>query len=111
MEQSLSGLTLQQSIGAGGNLIGKSITGIDASGDQIQGTVTSVKVQDKNIFLELDSGGELPMDNVTLIASPPTTGASALTSLLQNGSSSGRLSSSTLTGLANMLAALAGKAA
>jgi flagellar basal-body rod modification protein FlgD len=68
MVSSLSSLTLQQSIGAGGNLIGKTVSGIDDGGNQIQGVVTSVKVVNKQVRLELDSGSDLPMDNVTQIA-------------------------------------------
>jgi flagellar basal-body rod modification protein FlgD len=64
----LNGLTLQQSIGAGGNLIGKSVTGLDATGASVSGNVTSVKVQSQSVFLELDSGKEVPLSNVTNIA-------------------------------------------
>jgi flagellar basal-body rod modification protein FlgD len=76
MVSSLSGLTLQQSIGAGGNLIGRTINGIDENGNQLQGVVTSVKVVNKKVRLELDSGHDLPMENVTQIAA---TGATNLT--------------------------------
>src|SRR3954467_12670689 len=53
MQTSLSSLTLQQSIGAGGNLIGKSIEGLDTNGTKLNGTVTSVLVQNKNVYLQL----------------------------------------------------------
>jgi Flagellar hook capping protein - N-terminal region len=68
MVTSLSSLTLQQSIGSAGNLIGKTINGIDDNGNQLQGVVTSVKVVNKKVRLELDSGNDLPMENVTQIA-------------------------------------------
>jgi flagellar basal-body rod modification protein FlgD len=68
MVSSLSGLTLQQSIGAGGNLIGKNIVGLDSDGKEITGLVTSVKVVDKKVHLELHNGKELPMENITQIA-------------------------------------------
>jgi len=107
MEKNLDGLTLQQSIGAGGNLIGKTVQGLNANGDPINGIVTSVKVQDKKVYLELDSAAELPMENVTQIA--PTSAANASTlaaalpqlqSLLQN---SGGTNSSALTSLLSAL--------
>src|SRR6188508_966655 len=47
MQSSLASLTLQQSIGAGGNLIGKEIEGLDANGNDIKGTVLNVKVSGK----------------------------------------------------------------
>jgi flagellar basal-body rod modification protein FlgD len=77
MVTSLSGLTLQQSIGAGGNLIGKTISGIDENGDPLQGVVTSVKVVNKKVRLELDSGHDLPMENITQIAATGSTGLTA----------------------------------
>jgi flagellar basal-body rod modification protein FlgD len=77
MVSSLSGLTLQQSIGAGGNLIGKTISGIDDSGNQLEGVVTSVKVKNKKVRLELDSGHDLPMENVTQIAASSATNLTA----------------------------------
>jgi flagellar basal-body rod modification protein FlgD len=77
MVSSLSSLTLQQSIGAGGNLIGKTISGIDDSGNQLQGVVTSVKVINKKVRLELDSGHDLPMENVTQIAANNASGLTA----------------------------------
>src|SRR5665213_1273608 len=68
METSLQGLTLQQSIGAGGNLIGKSVKGLAAGGTQVAGNVTSVQVQNNLVYLGLDSGSTLPMSSVTSIS-------------------------------------------
>jgi flagellar basal-body rod modification protein FlgD len=70
MQTSLSSLTLQQSIGAGGNLIGKSITGVDSSGTTVTGNVTSVQVQNSQVYLGLDSDtNPVPMSSVTNIQS------------------------------------------
>jgi len=80
LSTSLQGLTLQQSIGAGGNLIGKAVTGIDDNGDNVSGNVTSIKVQDKKVYLELDTAKELPLSSVTQIASNNGTGSSLTTS-------------------------------
>jgi hypothetical protein len=69
MTSQLQGLTLQQSIGAGGTLIGKTIQGLTSTGDSVQGVVTSVQVTNKQVFLEMDTGQEMPLENVTNIAS------------------------------------------
>ncbi len=69
LTSNLQTMTLQQSIGSAGNLIGKTVQGLDATGNSVNGTVTSVKVQNKSVYLELDSGQELPMENVINIAS------------------------------------------
>jgi len=82
MVSNLSSLTLQQSIGAGGNLIGKTVNGIDDNGNQLQGIVTSVKVENKKVRLELDSGHDLPMENVTQIAGASAANLSTLSAAL-----------------------------
>ena len=73
MVSSLQGLTLQQSIGSAGNLIGKSVNGLDANSNQVNGVVSSVAVRNQQVYLELSTGSELPMQNVTSIAAGGTT--------------------------------------
>src|SRR5262249_25142889 len=91
---SLQSMSLQQAIGSAGNLIGKSVAGIAANGNSITGTVTSVKVADKKLQLELDSGLELPMENVTTVAGNSSTNtlnstiSSALNSIMGSSGSS-----------------------
>jgi flagellar basal-body rod modification protein FlgD len=79
MADNLKSLTLQQSIGAAGNLIGKSIQGLDEQGDTVTGMVTSVRVENRKVFLELDSSHTLPMENLTNVSQ---TGANADAALL-----------------------------
>jgi len=68
MQQSLSSLTLQQSIGAGGNLVGKSITGLPTTGSTpVTGNVTNVQVINQAVYLGLDNGATVAMSNVTQI--------------------------------------------
>jgi len=86
MVSSLSGLTLQQSIGAGANLIGKSITGLDDSGNPQTGIVKSVKVVNKQVRLVLGDGTtELPMGNLEQVnaANGTTSGSTSLSQLQQ----------------------------
>lgn len=87
LQTTLSGLTLQNQIGAASSLIGKQVQGTDANSKTINGTVTSVTITQtpaaqsptgqavNNVTLNLDSGGALPLANVTAIAPPVTTGA------------------------------------
>jgi flagellar basal-body rod modification protein FlgD len=70
LQEQLGNLVLQNQIASAGSLIGKLITGQDANFDQIEGLVTSVRVEDGTVFLELDSGRTLSMDRVTEIANP-----------------------------------------
>ena len=65
LNTSLSGLSLQQSISAAGNLIGKQIKGTDPTGVAVSGTVNAVTVQNKAAYLTLDNGATVSMDSVT----------------------------------------------
>jgi flagellar basal-body rod modification protein FlgD len=86
LTESLKGLVLQNQIGAAGNLIGKSVAGLDNQQNTVKGVVNSVKVQSDGVVLELDNGNKLPLTGVTdiaaatatsrgLTATPATTGA------------------------------------
>jgi hypothetical protein len=65
-------MVLQNNLGAAGNLIGKQVEGVDATGKSVSGLVNSVRVQDGNVFLELDNGKSLEMTKVLNIAGAPT---------------------------------------
>lgn len=75
LQETLKGLALQNQIGAGGQLIGKEVEGIDADLEQVRGVVTSVRVRGNEVDLELDNGKTLPLGRVTAIA--PATAAKA----------------------------------
>jgi flagellar basal-body rod modification protein FlgD len=75
LQDTLKGLALQNQLGSAGNLIGKLVQGIDENNDNIVGLVDSVRVENNQVFLELDSGQTLPMGNVIAIANAPPTHA------------------------------------
>ena len=104
LQQTLESVALQQTIGSAGNLIGKTISGLDDNGNTQQGIVTSVKVADQKVRLELDTGHDLPMANVTQVAASSnaslassTTSVSQLQQLL--GSLGGTSSASSLASI------------
>jgi flagellar basal-body rod modification protein FlgD len=68
LQDLLKQLTAQNQIGSAGNLIGKLVAGLDENQDQIGGLVTSVRVDKDGVYLELDTGRSLPLQNVTAIA-------------------------------------------
>src|SRR3954466_12485054 len=68
LQTSLKSMVLQNNIGAAGNLIGKIVNGLDEKGAPVKGLVNSVRVEDGNVALELDTGKTLSMSNVTSIA-------------------------------------------
>jgi flagellar basal-body rod modification protein FlgD len=70
LQTSLKGLVLQNSLGSAGNLIGKMVQGLDTDGSQMQGLVTSVRVVDNEVSLELDNGQALQLARVTGISQP-----------------------------------------
>ena len=75
LQDTLKGLTLQNQLGSAGNLIGKLVQGIDSNNENFVGLVDSVRVDNNQVFLELDNGKTLQMSNVVAIANAPPTRA------------------------------------
>ena len=71
LQESLQGMVLQNQIGSAGNLIGKTIEGMDDQNKTVKGIVNSVRVEGDKLYLELDNGKRLAMDRVTTIAPSP----------------------------------------
>src|SRR5215213_4061210 len=77
LQDSLKGMVTQNQIGAAAALIGKNVQGLDNNDDPITGVVTSVRVEQDGVSLELDNGTTLPIARVTSIggqqaaAAPP----------------------------------------
>jgi flagellar basal-body rod modification protein FlgD len=71
LQETLKGLALQNQIGSGGQLMGKMVAGMDDNDQQVQGLVTAVRVQQNQVYLELDTGHTLKLDRVTDIAAAP----------------------------------------
>ena len=77
LQDLLTGMTAQNQLGAAGNMLGKIVTGLDDSNAQVSGLVTSVRVENNKVFLELDSGKTLGLERVTSIAPGPNAQATA----------------------------------
>jgi flagellar basal-body rod modification protein FlgD len=80
LQTNLQTMVLQNSISSAGNLIGKSVQGVDSTGENSSGTVNSVNVQNGSILLQLDSGKQMLLGNVQSIAQPVTATSTAGTS-------------------------------
>ncbi len=72
LQDSLQDVVFQYQLSAAGNMIGKTVTGLDASSRTITGVVSSVRVLDGKAVLELDTGRTLDMNRVTEIAGGPS---------------------------------------
>src|SRR4051812_27799547 len=70
LQSSLKNLVLQNNLGAAGNLIGKTVVGMNGQGAAVKGIVNSVRVEDGSVALELDNGKQLALDRVTGISAP-----------------------------------------
>lgn len=71
LQESLKTLVLQNNIGAAGNMIGKTVHGLDERGEDVNGVVTSVRVESDQVSLELDNGKTLSMSRVVSISPTP----------------------------------------
>ncbi len=67
LQTTLKTLVTQNSMSSAGSMIGKTVKGKDAAGEDIDGIVGSVKVEEGEIFLELDSGKKMSLSDVTNI--------------------------------------------
>ena len=77
LTDSLKSMVLQNNLGAAGNLIGKMVQGKNARGEDVNGLVNSVRVEDGNVMLELDNGKTLQLEKVTEIAQLSESGGEA----------------------------------
>ncbi len=77
LQTSLKQLVAGNQIASAGGMIGKLVKGLNDSNENIDGIVTSVRVSNDRVFLELDSGQTLDMSRVTRI-SPVTEAGSAV---------------------------------
>ncbi len=62
--QTLKELSLNQQLSAASSLLGKLVLGRNEDGDEVNGIVTGVKREGDKIYIELDSGQQLSIDNV-----------------------------------------------
>lgn len=96
LQESLGEMTLQNQITSAAGMIGKKVTGLAGDNSQIEGVVTSIKVVDKAVTLQLDDGSTLGLSRVTAVA--PDEVATSAAQL-------GYANSATSNGLKSLLAA------
>jgi flagellar basal-body rod modification protein FlgD len=77
LQTDLSTMVLQNSISSAGNLIGKSVQGVDTTGATSSGLVNSVQVQNGSVYLQLDSGKQMLLSNVQNITAPAASTSAA----------------------------------
>ena len=70
LQEKLGELVLQNQIASAGGMIGRFVEGLDITNHRVNGVVTSVRVTDEEVILELDSGATLNMSRVELVAEP-----------------------------------------
>ncbi len=67
LTSTLQSVALGQSIASAGSLIGATVSGLDAKGNQVNGTVNSVSISNGSATLNVGSS-TLPLNNVTQIS-------------------------------------------
>lgn len=71
LSSSIKEMVLQNQVSAASGMIGKLVAGVDDQGSVMAGVVTSVKVVDKNVVLQLDNGQEIELARVTGVTEAP----------------------------------------
>ena len=85
LQTNLQTMVLQNSISSAGNLIGKTVQGIDSTGASLTGVVNSVQVQNGSVALQLDTGKSMLLSNVQNISQPTATGTATGTTAASTG--------------------------
>ena len=100
LQTDLSQMVLQDSISSAGNLIGKTVQGVDSTGANSSGIVNSVQVANGAVSLQLDSGKTMLLNNVQNISATnaATSGATAGTAATTTGAATGATAGATGTG-------------
>jgi flagellar basal-body rod modification protein FlgD len=70
LSSTLKDLALSQKLSSAGNLLGKLVTGKNSNGDDVSGIATSVKREGDKVYLELDSGNRLAVEDVLGVNNP-----------------------------------------
>ncbi len=68
LEKSLEKLVLQNSLSQAGSLIGKTVEGTGDDGQKLTGTVRSVRINDGETTLQLDTGRQVKLTALSLIS-------------------------------------------
>jgi flagellar basal-body rod modification protein FlgD len=68
LQDSLQKMVVQNQIGSASSLIGKFVQGLSDDNKSVSGTVSSIRVEDNTVRLELDDGTNLPLGNVITIS-------------------------------------------
>lgn len=100
LQQSLSDMVLQNQISNASAMIGRKVSGLDGTGEEINGVVTTVRVVDKKVVLELDNGKQLPLSRVTDVAAARVAQAGGTGSNAGTGSTTAASIASATDGLA-----------
>ncbi len=67
LQERLADLVKQNEVSAASNMIGKLVQGVDSTNSNTVGLVTSVRVTNEGVFLELDNGRTMSMNQVAAI--------------------------------------------
>jgi flagellar basal-body rod modification protein FlgD len=84
LEKSLQSMVLQNSVAQSGSLIGHWVKGLDANNQEVQGLVTSVRIEDGKPMLKLSDGQSLAFDRVTGMDDAADVDAAIIQQLLAN---------------------------
>ena len=72
LQTTMQSVTLQTQVGSASALIGKTVTGVDASNNSSSGVVNSVSVAGGSVSLNLDTGDTMPLTGLSSITTTPT---------------------------------------
>jgi flagellar basal-body rod modification protein FlgD len=78
LTEGIQSMVLQNQIGSAGNLIGKTVEGLNDNDKPVDGIVNSVRVEGKSVVLELDNGNKLQLGRVTSVSDTKASATGAI---------------------------------
>jgi flagellar basal-body rod modification protein FlgD len=108
LQTTLTQSNFQNQMASAGNLIGKTVTGLDASQASTTGVVTSVSAVNNQVYLNLSNNDQVSLANVSTISSGTTTATSAITSAAAATTPAATTTPTTQSTIASMLQGIVG---
>lgn len=75
LQENLETMVTQNAVASAGGFIGKFVKGLDEANASVEGTVTSLRIEDSKPLLILDNGATLAADRVTDVSQASNDGA------------------------------------
>jgi flagellar basal-body rod modification protein FlgD len=108
LQTTLTQSNFQNQMASAGNLIGKTVAGLDPSQNKTSGVVTSISAVNNQVYLNLDNQDQVPLANVSTISPGSSTVTSAISTAAAATTPATTTTPTTQSTIASMLQGIVG---